>query len=98
MASRSVTLVLCLLLQPISLTTTAPLGAGPLAGLNADGLFSILVPPGTAPFNVQADAAGGYTFTLPPGSLPGGLQVDVVAFGQVTGGVLRASAAGRITF
>jgi hypothetical protein len=53
----------------IALTCSSPPGSGILFGINADGaagqpLISFFQPLGTAPFHVQADAAGNYNLVI----------------------------------
>ena len=55
---------------PIAVNSTIPLGSGPVFGLDASAMFTLVYPLGVHPFHVLATPAGTYGFTLPAGIVP----------------------------
>ena len=64
-----------MLFIPISQSPAFPVGSGPLFGLPADALLSLLNP--IPPFHASADAVGSYSYTV--GGLPPGLSIQTRA-------------------
>ena len=83
----------------VSITTSHPLGCGPLFGVGLDALWVADLPLGTHPLHVLTDASGSYVYSSGSGVVPRGLTLDscVVEVDRVAR-TLRSSAVRRVKF